>query len=226
MDWYSWLSKTSLDSSIVYEYALAFTQNELEEEDIAYFNHEFLQSMGIIIAKHRLEILKLTRREKSHELSLKHPMAKLFLVLKKTKKSLANYIATLVHGDDDRALILFSNKNKNKKNRNGGAISYSSRWKRSMMMRSNSRKLTMVNSGVNQEKLMLTNGDYLGDYDGDDSMVVSTPKLDSYSSPLMYDLQQNKEEKIIDDQDDHDHYWTPTLEEIRWDAMFQDLKPT
>ena len=42
MDWFSWLSKTSLD-----EYGLAFAHNELEEEDIVYFNHEFLQSMAI-----------------------------------------------------------------------------------------------------------------------------------------------------------------------------------
>ncbi|KMT00616.1 hypothetical protein BVRB_9g219110 [Beta vulgaris subsp. vulgaris] len=228
MDWYSWLSKTTLEPSIVYEYGLSFAQNELEEEDISYFNHEFLQSMGITIAKHRLEILKLARREKSHGLNLKHPMVKLFLALKKTKKSLVNYIATLVHKDNDRALIVFSNKKKNNK-KSGGAISYSSRWKRSMMMRSNSRRLVMV-SNTNQDRLVLTHddNDYLGDInEGDyDSVVVSTPKLDSYSSPMMYDLHQNKEEKIHDDQEDDHQYWTPALEEIRWDAMFQDLKPT
>ncbi|XP_021731763.1 uncharacterized protein LOC110698610 [Chenopodium quinoa] len=251
MDWYSWLSKTGLESSIVYEYGLAFAQNELEKEDISYFNHEFLQSMGITIAKHRLEILKLARREKNQaqslSLSLKHPMAKLFVALKKTKKSLANYIATLVHRENDgRALIVLSNKKKiNKKSKiggggggGGGGISYSSRWKKAMMMRSSSRKLVMVNSNY-QDRLMLTNGDYLGDYDnnnhdyvdgeGDhDSVVVSSPKLDSYSSPLMYDLHQNNKEdnnKVCDDQED-DEYWTPALEEIRWDAMFQDLKPT
>lgn len=236
MDWYSWLSKTGLESSIVYEYGLAFAQNELEEEDIAYFNHEFLQSMGITIAKHRLEILKLARREKSRGLNLKHPMGKLLLALKKTKKSLANYIATLVHSKNDgRALIVLSNKKINKKKNKGvgvaGGISYSSRWKKAMMMRSNSRKLVMVNNNNNnhnsyQDRLMLTNGEYLGDIvDEDDSMFVSTPKLESYSSPLMYDLHQNKEDKVPDDQED-DEYWTPALEEIRWDAMFQDLKPT
>ncbi|KAL2928137.1 Stress-activated protein kinase alpha [Bienertia sinuspersici] len=232
MDWFTWLSKTGLEPSIVYEYGQAFLQNELEQEDIAYFNHEFLQSMGINIAKHRLEILKLARKEKSHGLNLKHPMAKLLLAFKKTKKSLSNYIATLVHGDNNgRALIVVpnksKNKNKNKKSNNkNGAISYSSRWRKSMMLRNNSRRLVMFNSSF-QDKLMLTNGDYLEDDNHDhdhDSVVVSTPKLDSYSSPLMYDLQQNHEEKIPDDQEDE--FWSPALEEIRWDAMFQDLKPT
>ncbi|KNA04763.1 hypothetical protein SOVF_196720 [Spinacia oleracea] len=262
MDWYSWLLKTGLESSIVYEYGLAFSQNELEEDDISYFNHEFLQSMGISIAKHRLEILKLARTEQTQTQTQtrtrtqKHLIAKLLLVLKKTKKSLANYMATLVHRDNNgRALIVLSNKKKKKmmmikgNHNNNGGISYSSRWKRSMMIRSNSKRFGMVNNNYYQDRLMLTNGDYLGDHynnninDNDegegegegegenDSVVVSTPKLESYSSPLMYDnlhQNQNKEDKVaVDDhQEDHDEYWTPALEEIRWDAMFHDLKPT
>ncbi|XP_065629859.1 uncharacterized protein LOC112035254 [Quercus suber] len=65
MDWFSWLSKSSLEPSLIYEYGLAFARNELQYEDISYFNHEFLQSMGISVAKHRLEILKLARKENS-----------------------------------------------------------------------------------------------------------------------------------------------------------------
>ncbi|KAJ0706076.1 putative sterile alpha motif domain-containing protein [Helianthus annuus] len=62
MDWYSWLSKTNLDPYLVYEYGRTFTHNELQRSDIHYFTHEFLQSMGVSVAKHRLEILKLARR--------------------------------------------------------------------------------------------------------------------------------------------------------------------
>jgi hypothetical protein len=63
MDWFSWLSKTTLDHSLIYDYGLIFARNELQLEDATYFNHEFLQSMGITIAKHRLEILKLVKKE-------------------------------------------------------------------------------------------------------------------------------------------------------------------
>ncbi|KAG4949735.1 hypothetical protein AAZX31_15G188200 [Glycine max] len=63
MDWFSWLSRTSLEPSLIYEYGLAFARNELQLEDAIYFNHEFLQSMGVSIAKHRLEILKLAKKE-------------------------------------------------------------------------------------------------------------------------------------------------------------------
>ncbi|KAI3725011.1 hypothetical protein L1987_64783 [Smallanthus sonchifolius] len=58
MDWYSWLSKTNLDPYLVYEYGRIFTHNELQRGDKSYFTHEFLQSMGVSVAKHRLEILK------------------------------------------------------------------------------------------------------------------------------------------------------------------------
>ncbi|XP_073152191.1 uncharacterized protein [Henckelia pumila] len=63
MDWHSWLSKSSLEPTLVYEYALNFIRNELQEDDLAYFNHEFLQSIGINVAKHRLEIIKLALKE-------------------------------------------------------------------------------------------------------------------------------------------------------------------
>jgi len=63
MDWFSWLSRTTLEPSLIYDYGLTFARNELQLEDACYFNHEFLQSMGVSIAKHRLEILKLVKKE-------------------------------------------------------------------------------------------------------------------------------------------------------------------
>lgn len=64
MDWYAWLSAARLDQAVAYEYALVFSRNELEADDLAYFDHEFLHSMGVSVAKHRLEILKLARRSR------------------------------------------------------------------------------------------------------------------------------------------------------------------
>ena len=93
MDWFSWLSQTSLELSLVYEYGLAFAHNELEEEDIVYFNHEFLQSMGISIAKHRLEILKLARQEKG---ASPRPMSRLLVAIRRTKRCLGKYIRTWI----------------------------------------------------------------------------------------------------------------------------------
>ena len=63
MDWFAWLSKTNLEPPLIYNYGLTFARNELRLQDATHFNHEFLQSMGISVAKHRLEILQLAKKE-------------------------------------------------------------------------------------------------------------------------------------------------------------------
>ncbi|KAF8369729.1 hypothetical protein HHK36_032249 [Tetracentron sinense] len=89
---------TSRDSSYwgflacsLLQYGLTFAHNKLEEEDIAYFNHEFLQSMGISIVKHRLEILKLARKEIGGS---PNTVSRFLMVIKRTKKCVTKYILT------------------------------------------------------------------------------------------------------------------------------------
>ncbi|KAJ3704683.1 hypothetical protein LUZ61_008388 [Rhynchospora tenuis] len=105
MDWYSWFSKTNLDKSLVYDYALLFSRNELEEDDILHFNHEFLQSMGISIAKHRLEILKLSKRYKPFRQS-QPAMTRLITALYHTKQCLVRCIKALVHREHSSAIVV------------------------------------------------------------------------------------------------------------------------
>ncbi|XP_022724686.1 uncharacterized protein LOC111281253 [Durio zibethinus] len=194
MDWFSWLSTTGLEPSLVYEYGLAFSHNELEEEDLAYFNHEFLQSMGISIAKHRLEILKLARKEKG---GIPKPVSRVLLAIKRTKRSLAKYIRTLVRREEAALVVV------NPRSRSG----YAHKWKGAMLKRN--KKLMMATQG----RLLLTNGTPL---------VVSGPaRVESFSSPVVFDCQ---EEGKMDG--DEDGYWSTAVEGIRWDTMFQDLKPT
>jgi hypothetical protein len=65
MDWYAWLCKAGLHPDVALDYALLFARNELVADDVRHFDHQFLTSMGVAVAKHRLEILKLARRESS-----------------------------------------------------------------------------------------------------------------------------------------------------------------
>ncbi|KAH1114173.1 hypothetical protein J1N35_007551 [Gossypium stocksii] len=195
MDWFSWLSKTGLDPSLVYEYALAFSHNELEEEDIVYFNHEFLQSMGISIAKHRLEILKLARKERG---VTPRPVYRLLLAIKRTKRSLGKYIRTWVRRQEHSALVVV-----NPRSRSG----YANKWKGAMLKRN---KKLMVGT---QGRFLLTNGTPL--------LVSGTARVESFSSPMVFDYQKEKM-----DGKDEDGYWSTAVEDIRWDTMFQDLKPT
>ncbi|KAH0762883.1 hypothetical protein KY290_018956 [Solanum tuberosum] len=187
MDWFSWLSKTELEPSLVYEYGLALAHNELEYDDVVYFNHEFLQSIGISIGKHRLEILKLAKKEKG---AIPNSMSRFLQVIKRTKRRLSKYIRNWGHSEE-LALALVPKK-----------IS-SSRWKNSMLKRR--RSSTRV-AAAKQNTLLITNGS---------PNFISDSRMNSFSNPTVND------EKMGDD------YWASCgVEAIRWDTMFQNLKPT
>ncbi|CAH1423006.1 unnamed protein product [Lactuca virosa] len=209
IDWFSWLSKSGLEPSLIYEYGMAFSRNELEEGDITYFNHEFLQSMGISIAKHRLEILKLARKQKGSRGSHTHPISRLIIAMKKTKRTLASYIQTWVRRDES-ALVL---------------VSKSYGWKGTMLRR-NKRSVTFKQAST-PPTLLLTNSYHKSD----------SARINNFASPLVYDLRYDQGKIDGYDGDDHEKsdeeddggYWSGGgggVQEIRWDTMFQNLKPT
>ncbi|KAK4786291.1 hypothetical protein SAY86_002980 [Trapa natans] len=105
MDWSAWLSKTGLNPALVHEYGLEFTRNELQAEDLAYFDHEFLQSMGISVAKHRLEILKLARKDYGSSLSKLRFSSVLITSINKAKRSVGKYILRLVSSNTEEVAV-------------------------------------------------------------------------------------------------------------------------
>ncbi|XP_022998747.1 uncharacterized protein LOC111493318 [Cucurbita maxima] len=191
MDWFSWLSKTTLDPSLVYEYGLALSHNELEQEDIVYFNHEFLQSIGISIAKHRLEILKLARKDGALH---PRPITRLLLAIKRTKRCFAKLIRNFsVHdGDDSKALVVVPKS------------TYSGK-----LLKRNKKLMVAKQQG----RFLLTNGS---------PAPGVWPRIESFSGPLVYDLRRDEKKE----EEEEDGYWSNGVEEIRWDTMFQNLKPT
>ncbi|CAI9753615.1 unnamed protein product [Fraxinus pennsylvanica] len=197
MDWFSWLSKTGLEPSLVYEYGLVFSHNELEEDDIGYFNHEFLHSMGISIAKHRLEILKLARKGRG---SIRHPMSRLFIAVKRTKRCFSKYFrAWILREDSSLALV--------------PRRSYSTRRKNAMVKRNNRLMVAKQSRGT---PLLLTNGS---------PMLMPSSRIDSFSSPMnmmVHDLRKDNQKH----HQDYEEYWSSAVEEMRWDTLFHNLKPT
>ncbi|KAG6469394.1 uncharacterized protein LOC122034150 [Zingiber officinale] len=111
MDWYWWLSKSTLDPLLVYDYSLLFTANELEEDDIKHFNHEFLQSMGVSIAKHRLEILKVANKSDSKT------KYSLFAAITRTKIYITEHVQSLLKRDDSRIPVVPRNPSMLKRNK-------------------------------------------------------------------------------------------------------------
>lgn len=214
MDWFSWLSKTSLDPSTAYDYALTFAHNELEEEDIAHFNHEFLQSMGISLAKHRLEILKHARKDKTRSL---RPMLWLLIAVQRAKNYVAKHIRVRV-GQDSSALTMIPVPQTSK----------SSRWKAALLKRN--RKLiqttkqgkpVLLASGTSsnippvvagQQILMLTNG----------SPLESDSSSTSSSDTDVQEFHFHNENLNSSDGD----FWSNGIEELKWETMFRNLKPT
>lgn len=135
--WFSWLSKTTLDRPFVYEYALVFSRNELEEEDVMSFNHELLQSMGIFVAKHRLEILKLAQKEVQKSRPRRVP--RLVLAINKAKRSISKGLGKWAFPRDSA---------------HGAGLDltpFRARWTGALRKRNSSKEF-------NHEKVMATNG--------------------------------------------------------------------
>ncbi|KAF8047072.1 hypothetical protein N665_3222s0003 [Sinapis alba] len=205
MDWFSWLSRTNLEPCLIHEHSLSFSKNELEHEDIAYFNHEFLQSIGVSIAKHRLEILKLARRERKRSpLLTSRSISRVVVAIKKTSRCFSDHVRAWIRCEEEssRALVLVP-----KRSSSSGGVG---KWRGGFLKRGK-RSVTPSNAnggGVHkqQEMLLLTNG---------------TPcRIDSFSSPMVFDY--SFKEEMVYKENSQDTY----LEEFKWDSMFQNLKPT
>ncbi|KAK6944423.1 Sterile alpha motif domain [Dillenia turbinata] len=221
MNWFSWLSKSGLDPSLIYEYGLLLARNELREEDIVYFDHEFLQSMGISVAKHRLEILKLAKKV-SIPGSL-NPIFKFLLALRKTKKCLTKCVSgSVCH--EDAALMVVPEPVPNSGPLQGPLLRKQKssleveqgKW----MPTNRSPRVSGPLDPKTYEKMMLTSRSprALGPLD---RRVVSGP-LDGRSlSPRLHNYNHNKE-KV----EGCDGVRARGFDESRWATMFHDMKPT
>lgn len=234
MDWFTWLSKTDLDPCVVYEYALTFTHNELSQDDVAYFSHEFLQSMGVSIAKHRLEILKLARKKKKKKKKKGMrrsilPVLWLVFAVKQTKNYVVKHIQALVHHERSPLSVVPSRN-------------HSLRWKVSMLQRN---KRLMAHPGKTEWPVIGNDGPRLVSDSGILMLTNGSPSRSSGSSQssIWVESEANAESGHLPTVEalanpwnnsfsrttilspDMD-YWSSSTEEIKWDSMFKNLKPT
>ncbi|KZV44165.1 hypothetical protein F511_22517 [Dorcoceras hygrometricum] len=191
MDWFLWLSKTNLDPFLVYEYTLAFTQNELEKDDIFHFNHDFLRSMGISVAKHRLEILKLATEEKK---SAPHLVSRLLIAIKQKKSKFSTNFQSWACRDESALAVVASLGCKNAKVKQ--------------------RKRPIAPNKINRAPLLIT--------DGRCPTLLPSSIIDKSPNAALQYIERDDEES----DEDYDGYWSCVVEQIKWDSMFQNLKPT
>lgn len=229
MDWFTWLSRTDLDPSVAYEYALTFTHNELGQDDVAYFSHEFLQSMGVSIAKHRLEILKLARKKKGTSI---HPVLWFMFAVRQTKSYVVKHIQSLVHRESARLSVVPTRN-------------HSLRWKVAMLQRNQRLRVPVAKPEwqmlgddgprfvADHGILMLTNG----------SPMEGSRSSGSPGSSIWVESEANAESGHITTAEalakpwnssfsrtsihsPDREYWSSSTDEIKWDSMFKNMKPT
>jgi hypothetical protein len=105
MDWYAWLCRAGLHPDVALDYALLFARNELVADDVRHFDHQFLASMGVAVAKHRLEILKLARRESSSSSSsVSHTASRAAAAITALPRRATRLLAAAVHRSARSAL--------------------------------------------------------------------------------------------------------------------------
>ncbi|KAL9681632.1 hypothetical protein QQ045_013418 [Rhodiola kirilowii] len=112
MDWFAWLSQTQLQPSLIYNYGVLFACNELTLNDVAYFDHDFLLSMGVKIGKHRLEILKLARAESTPRRNGNTLSVKRFIksVSESARRGLARCVKKLTRRKEEPEALSFGRK--------------------------------------------------------------------------------------------------------------------
>lgn len=195
-----------------------FTRNELEGDDVAYLDHEFLKSMGISIAKHRLEILKLAMKAKKKSrggvlggggsmttTTAQHMHKLLTTTLKRTKSCISKYMHILVHPNrrDSSSIVIARG---DRRRGTEGAL------------KRRDRKMVVVQQG----RLMFTNGGVKV------SSSCPSPLSRGATTPLMVSSCHCKSGDQGDDDDDDDDGYRGSNDGVtfKWDSMFKDLKPT
>ncbi|WOK93442.1 hypothetical protein Cni_G02139 [Canna indica] len=157
--------------------------------------------MGIAITKHQLEILKLAKlASRSMPASPQLPMAKLVVIIRKSKNCLAKYICGLACGTANALMILVLLK--------------SEPWRGGVTMRRKT-KLALLKQG----RLMITDG-------GVRVAQLLPPPRSHSASPMIGGGHDKANGGGEDDHEVDDEYWETAVDAMKWDAMFQNLMPT
>ncbi|XP_012575657.3 uncharacterized protein [Cicer arietinum] len=249
MDWFSWLSKTNLNPSLVYEYGFTFNRNELQLQDSIHFNHEFLQSMGISIAKHRLEILKLVNKENREVPKNTKNLSGVF------KKCLKKCLSKLIFHEQEKHV---KNMNMNMMSLQKEENWYQGKWRRALMSEElkgekgmhRNRKIAMsgpLDGRMHNEKMVSINNNKVLKFSGplDNAKMVYTnrspvrtrpidrrymdTRSPTFSGPIdSRELVSNKSLSPIDYQSPYNRTTDDSdfEDSLLWRALFEDLKPT
>ena len=213
MDWYAWLCRAGLHPDVALEYALLFARNELGAGDVRHLDHEVLASMGVAVAKHRIEILKLARRESSSGAALPWRATRLLAaaVRRSARSALGRLRASAIasRGRQDRAAAVHALATPRHRGGWGWGAIVASPVAAAARGGIGKPPLPMVLAQVSSP-VVLT------------SIRAATVKaLPAPPDPTAAGDGRGGEESDGDSEEEMDGG-----EEMRWESIFQDLKPT
>ncbi|XP_062227518.1 uncharacterized protein LOC133925781 [Phragmites australis] len=233
MDWYAWLCKAGLHPDVAFEYALLFARNELGAADVRHLDHEFLASMGVAVAKHRIEILKLARRESSSAYPGKAVAAAITVLPWRATRLLAAAVhrsarsvlgrlrASVARGRGrDRAAAAVLAAPSLPLRHRGGRLAHWNKISSPVAWRGAKLPVPLL---THASKPMLTNsgGKWRSSTTTTDRSRKTGPTATIAGCLVSTEVCSCDEEEQEDDEEELDGG-----EEMRWESMFQDLKPT
>ncbi|RCV22186.1 hypothetical protein SEVIR_4G209400v4 [Setaria viridis] len=219
MDWYAWLSRTGLAPSLTHEYGRLFSRNELEPGDAAHFDHDLLKSMGIAVAKHRLEILKLAKKQAEAEGGGEGASSGAAARLaRRATRCLARCV---------RRLAGEGGGGSGRRRRGASSVTVVPR----ICSGDDAVRVGAVQRKSATKKMVLMITDGAGG--AGDGLAIArgcgAARLSASSqkaSLMFHDCYHNDDEEEEGEGDDEEEDGGAGDDDIKWDSMFQDLKPT
>ncbi|OEL27875.1 hypothetical protein BAE44_0011105 [Dichanthelium oligosanthes] len=208
MDWYAWLSRTGLAPSVTYEYGRLFSRNELEPGDAAHFDHDLLKSMGIAVAKHRLEILKLARKQAAEEGEGASASLSAARLARRATRCLARCVRRLARRRGASSVTVVPRICSGDDAVRVGAVQRKSA------------------SATKKMVLMITDGAGVGDYGLTRGGGTARLSASSQKASLMFHDCYHNDDDGEEGGESEEEDGGAGDDDIKWDSMFQDLKPT
>ncbi|CAM0913068.1 unnamed protein product [Alopecurus aequalis] len=227
MDWYEWLSRAGLREDLAAEYAALFERNELGAADLRHLDHAFLATMGVAVAKHRLEILKFARKESSASSSSSIAVLPwrasrlLAAAAHRSVRSMTECLRSAARRDRraavaPRPLALCQQRGDGAARLKGAPTALDGRG-------ATRRKLAALLTRVGKPMLMLTS---ISGKEIKEGAAPTTRRATAIAAGCFSSREASSDYDADDDDDEEDEDEMEEDPETPWESMFQNLNPT
>jgi hypothetical protein len=229
MDWYEWLSRAGLGEDLAAEYALLFESNELDAADVRHLDHAFLATMGVAVAKHRLEILKLARKDSSGITVLPWRATRMLAVAaQRSARSVAGCLRSAARRERRAAVAPRPLPLCQQRVCGSGAAPVPARWKSAPAATDSrgtttTKKLAALLMQLSKQPMLMLTKSNSGKGAKSGAVTPATRRAMVIPAGCFASTESCSDYDADDDDDDEMDGEDP---EAPWESMFQDLNPT